>query len=313
MDTTSLDLNLLTTLEALLDERSVSRAARRLNLSQPALSAQLARLRTMLGDRLFVPSHRGMTPTPLSLQLEVPLRSALAQLRAVVTTARAFDPAQDDFTVRIAASDYVQAALLLDFVVALRVQAPGLKLALRAIDPLRLAAQLEQGEVDLAMLTPENISETLRSKPLFEERYQFVARRGHPALRRTLDACRYGELEHVVMSPVGGGFSTSVDELLAAQGIQRRVAVSASSFQAAMDLVERSDLVALIPSRLVRLRTGLRSQEPPIAVPGFAMHLAWHDRTHHDAAQRWVREQLAAFAARADSAASCRVLSSGST
>jgi len=251
----------------------------------------------MLGDPLFVPSQRGMTPTPLSLQLQIPLRAALARLHEVVTTARAFDPAQDDFTVRIAASDYVQSALLLDFIVALRLQAPGLKVALRTIDPKRLALQLEQGEVDFAVLTPENISETLRSRPLFEERYRFVARRGHPVLRRKLDVCRYGELDHVMISPAGGGFSTPVDELLAAQGIERRVAVSASTFQAAMDLVERSDLVALIPSRLLPLRTRLASKEPPIAVPGFAIHLAWHDRTHHDAAQRWVRERLATFAA----------------
>jgi DNA-binding transcriptional LysR family regulator len=297
MDITRLDLNLLITLEALLEERSVSRAARRLQLSQPALSAQLARLRTMFGDPLFVPSHRGMTPTPLSLQLHAPLRDALARLHDVVTTARAFDPARDDFTVRVAASDYVQAALLLDFIVALRLRAPGLKVALRTIDPLRLAAQLEQGEVDLAMLTPENIAGTLRSRPLFEERYRFIARKGHPALRRKLDAGRYSELEHVVFSPVGGGFTTSVDALLAAQGHQRRVAVSTSTFRAALDLVERSDLVALMPSRLLRGRTGLRAQEPPLAVPGFAIHLAWHDRTHRDVAQRWVREQLTAFAA----------------
>lgn len=297
MDITRLDLNLLTTLEALLDERSVSRAARRLKLSQPALSAQLARLRTMLGDQLFVPSHRGMTPTPLSLQLQIPLRSALAQLRDVVTTARAFDPARDDFTVRIAASDYVQAALLLDFIVELRLQAPGLKVALRTIDPLRLAVQLEQGEVDVAVLTPENIAETLRSRPLFEERYRFVARKGHPALRRKLDLGRYAALDHVMISPAGGGFSTPVDALLAAQGMARRVAVSAATFQGAMDLMERSDLVALLPSRLLASRTQLRSKEPPLAVPGFAIHLAWHDRTHHDVAQRWVRERLATFAA----------------
>jgi DNA-binding transcriptional LysR family regulator len=297
MDIARLDLNLLTTLEALLDERSVSRAARRLQLSQPALSAQLGRLRTMFGDQLFVPSHRGMTPTPLSLQLEVPLRAALARLREVVTTARAFDPAHDEFIVRIAASDYVQTAVLLDFLVALRLQAPGLRVALRAIDPLRLAAQLEQGEVDFAMLTPENISETLRSRPLFEERYRFAARKGHPALRGKLDLRRYGELEHVICSPVGGGFSTSVDELLALQGIERRVAVSASTFHAAMDLVERSDLVALVPSYLLRQRTGLRSCDPPMAIPGFTIHLAWHDRTHRDVAQSWVREQLTSFIA----------------
>jgi len=297
MDIKRIDFNLLVTLDALLAERSVSRAAQRLNLSQPALSAQLARLREMLGDPLFVPSHRGMTPTPLALGLQAPLAAALAQLRDVVTSARAFDPARDEFTLHVACSDYVQAALLLDFTLALRRDAPGLRIALRPADSTRLEAQMEKGDVDLAVLTPEGIAESLRSRPLFEERYVFIARRGHPALRRSLDTQRFCELEHVMVSPRGGSFTTPVDEVLDAQGLRRRVVVSASTFHSVLDLVERSDLVALVPARLVEGRPNrLRVLEPPLPVPGFAIHMAWHNRNHGDAAQRWVRERLVAFA-----------------
>jgi len=297
MDIKRLDFNLLVTLDALLAERSVSRAAQRLNLSQPALSAQLARLREMLGDPLFVPNHRGMTPTPLALGLQAPLAAALAQLRDVVTSARAFDPARDDFTVHIAASDYVQAALLLDFTLALRAEAPGLRIALRAADSTRLEAQMEKGEIDLAVLTPESIADALRSRPLFEERYVFIARSKHPALRRPLDAARFCELEHVMVSPRGGSFTTPVDDMLDAQGLQRRVVMSASTFHSVLDLVERSDLVALVPARLVENRASrLRVLAPPLPVPGFAIHMAWHNRNHGDAVQRWVREKLVAFA-----------------
>ncbi|MCS0611217.1 LysR family transcriptional regulator [Massilia kyonggiensis] len=297
MDIKKLDFNLLVTLDALLAERSVSRAAQRLNLSQPALSAQLARLREMLGDPLFVPSHRGMTPTPLALGLQAPLAAALAQLRDVVTSARAFDPARDEFTLHVACSDYVQSALLLDFTLVLRREAPGLRIALRAADSARLEAQMEKGEVDLAVLTPEGIAESLRSRPLFEERYVFIARRGHPALRRPLDTQRFCELEHVMVSPRGGSFTTPVDEVLDAQGLRRRVVVSASTFHSVLDLAERSDLVALVPARLVERRPNrLRVLAPPLPVPGFAIHMAWHDRNHRDAAQRWVRERLVAFA-----------------
>nr|WP_229416022.1 LysR family transcriptional regulator [Massilia sp. PDC64] len=292
-----MDFNLLVTLDALLAERSVSRAAQRLNLSQPALSAQLARLRGMLGDPLFVPSHRGMTPTPLALGLQAPLAAALAQLRDVVTSARAFDPARDEFTVHVACSDYVQSALLLDFTLALRREAPGLRIALRPGDPVRLEAQMEKGEVDLAVLTPEGIAESLRSRPLFEERYVFIARRGHPVLRRPLDTQRFCELEHVMVSPRGGGFTSPVDEVLDAQGLRRRVVVSASTFHSVLDLVERSDLVALVPARMVEGRNvRVRVLAPPLSVPGFAIHMAWHNRNHGDAAQRWVRERLVAFA-----------------
>lgn len=293
MDIARLDFNLLVTLETLLAERSVSRAARRLGLSQPALSAQLARLRAMFGDQLFVPSHRGMTPTPLALQLEAPLGEALARLREVVSAARAFDPARDGFTLRIAASDYVQQALLLDFIVALRRSAPGVRVALHAIDPARLAGQMERGEIDLAALTPDNIADSLRSRPLFDEHYQLIARRGHPALRRALDVRRYAALDHVIVSARGGAFATPVDDLLEGLGLARRIVVSTSTFLAAADLVERSDLVALVPSRLLANRTPrLRVLAPPLPVPGFAIHMAWHDRTHGDTAQRWVREQL---------------------
>lgn len=297
MDISRIDFNLLATLEALLAERSVSRAAGRLGLSQPALSAQLARLRTMFGDQLFVPSHRGMTPTPLALQLQGPLGAALARLREVVTSARVFDPARDAFTVRIAASDYVQAALLLDFALALRTEAPGVRIALLAADGARLAGQMERGEVDLAVLTPENIADTLRSRPLFEERYVFIARRGHPALRRKLDLPRFCALDHVMVSPRGGSFTTPVDDLLDAMGLRRRVVLSASTFQSVLELVERSDLVALVPGRLADARGGhLRVLVPPFEVPGFSIRMAWHDRDHGDAAQRWVRERLAAYA-----------------
>jgi DNA-binding transcriptional LysR family regulator len=297
MDIKRMDFNLLVTLDALLAERSVSRAAQRLNLSQPALSAQLARLREMLGDPLFVPSHRGMTPTPLALGMQAPLAAALAQLRGVVTSARAFDPARDDFTVHVACSDYVQAALLLDFTLALRREAPGLRIALRAADAARLEAQMEKGEIDLAVLTPEGIADALRSRPLFEERYVFIARRGHPALRRPLDMQRFCELEHVMVSPRGGSFTTPVDEVLDAQGLRRRVVVSASTFHSVLDLVERSDLVALVPARMVEGRPNrLRVLDAPLPVPGFAIHMAWHNRNHGDAAQRWVRARLLAFA-----------------
>jgi DNA-binding transcriptional LysR family regulator len=104
----------------------------------------------MPGDPLFVPSRNGMTPTPLA--------PVLAQLRAVVTSARAFDPARDEFTVHVAAPGCVQSALLLDFTLALRREAPGLRIALRPADAARLAAQMEQGEVDVAMLMPDGIA-----------------------------------------------------------------------------------------------------------------------------------------------------------
>ena len=225
-------------------------------------------------------------------------------VRGTDATLRAFDPARDDFTVHVACSDYVQSALLLDFTLALRKEAPGLRIPLRAADAARLQTHMEKGEIDLAVLTPEGIADALRSRPLFEERYVFIARSKHPALRRPLDAQRFCKLEHVMVSPRGGSFTTPVDEVLDAQGLRRRVVVSASTFHSVLDLVERSDLVALVPARLVEGRNvRVRVMAPPLPVPGFAIHMAWHNRNHGDAAQRWVRERLVAFAREAGAGA----------
>jgi DNA-binding transcriptional LysR family regulator len=293
MNTRRVDFNLLITLEALLAERNVTRAAQRLHISQPALSSQLARLRELFGDQLFIPAHRGMTPTAMALELEEPLKAALNQLRGVVTAAREFDPSRDRLIVNIAASDYMQASVLLDFTLALRQQSPGVRIALRNIDVPRLEEQMEKGEVDLAFLTPDLIPDALRSRPLLVERYALIVRKGHPAARRGLTGQAFAELDHVIVSPRGGGFSTAADEVLASMNLRRNVVVSASSFLFVLDAVRRSDVAALVPERLVRNRMGnLRVLEPPIPVPGFSISMAWHDRAHSDRAQRWLRQQL---------------------
>jgi len=114
---------------------------------------------------------------------------------------------------------------------------------------------------------------------------------------RPLDARRFCELDHVMVSPRGGSFATPVDDVLDAKGLQRRVVVSASTFHSVLELVDRSDLVALVPARMVEGRAHrLRLLAPPLEVPGFAIHMAWHNRNHRDVAQRWVREKLMAFA-----------------
>lgn len=294
VDTSRLDLDLLQALEVLLAERNVTRAAARLGLSQPALSAQLARLRTMFGDALLVPGRRGMAPTAKALELQEPLRAALDQVRAVVTARRSFDPTKARMTVHVAASDYVQSAVLLDLALALRRDAPGLRLAIRALDVPALVSAMERGDVDVAVLTTDLVPPSLRRRPLFDERYVAVARKDHPIVRGRLGLDRFAKLEHVMVSPLGGGFRSPVDGALAALGRKRDVVLSAASFLFVLEAIERSDMVALVPSRLVRDRGDrLRTFEPPLPVPGFSIVMAWHDRNHDHAGHRWVRQALA--------------------
>lgn len=291
----SIDLNLLVALDALLAERNVTHAARRLNLSQPALSAQLARLRQLFGDPLLLPAQRGMIPTQRALDLQEPLRRALEEVRGVLVAGSTFDPAAADLTVSIAASDYGQYAVLMPLAVALAGEAPGLRLAFRTLDAANLAGQMERGEVDLALMTPQTAPDRLRMRILFEERYVAIARRDHPAIGAGLDLDTYCSLDHVVVSPQGGGFAGPADAALAAHGRVRRVALSAAGFLIVPELVERSDMVALVPERIARDRADrLQVFEPPVPVPGFGLALVWHDRTSDHPAQRWLRARLRA-------------------
>jgi DNA-binding transcriptional LysR family regulator len=289
-----LDLNLLVAFEALLAERNVSRAAARLGLSQPAVSAQLARLRDVFGDRLFVPAHRGMVPTARALELQEPLRAALDGVRGVVSGGRQFDPARASLTVKIAASDYVQCAVVAPFAASLRRRAPGIRIAALPLDGRAIGRQAELGDIDLAIMTPATAPAALRHRALLDESYVCVARRRHPLIRGPLNLKTFLALDHVLVSPRGGGFWGPTDEALAARGHRRRVVLSVSSFLVVPDIVARSDLIALLPERISRgPGRSLQVLKPPIAVEGFSESMIWHERTHQHAGHRWIRDALA--------------------
>jgi DNA-binding transcriptional LysR family regulator len=288
-----LDLNLLVTLEALLAERNVTRAAARLGLSQPAVSTQLARLRDVLGDPLLLPAQRGMIPTARALELERPLRAALDEVREVMTHGASFDPASADMTLSIAASDYGQYAVLMGFALDLCRRAPGIRLALRALDGRLLAKQMEAGEVDLGIITTTTAPTALRARHLLTERYVAIVRRDHPTVRRTMTLDAFLALEHVVVSPRGSGFRGPTDDALEALGLRRKVVLSVGSFLVVPEIVARSDLAALVPERIVRHRAdALRLLEPPIEVAGYSMSLVWHERSHQHPGHRWARDAL---------------------
>jgi DNA-binding transcriptional LysR family regulator len=221
MDTKRLDLNLLVTLETLLVERNVTKAAARLHLSQPAVSTQLNRLRHEFDDLLLIPAQRGMTPTAKAMELLDPLRQALDQVRATVASHRNFDPAKAKLTFAIACTDYLQAAVVKPLVVELRRLAPGVRVALRNLDVPQLEAQMARGDVDLALMTPQAAPPSLRTRHLFDERYVLIGRRKHPRLRDGITVAEFAKLEQVIVSLDGGGFVTPVDSALAALGHRR--------------------------------------------------------------------------------------------
>lgn len=294
MDIQRLDLNLLVTLEALLTERNVTRAARRLNISQPALSARLARLREVLGDPLLLPAQRGMIPTRRATELQAPLHEALEGVRRVIGEGAPIDPRRAQATVVIAASDYVQYSLLMRLSYVLRTEASEIRIAWRNLEVAMLGAQLERGEVDLALMTPEHFPGSMRMSQLYVERYVVIVRRGHPVVQDTLDLDMFCSLDHVVVSLQGGGFVGATDLALEAIGRRRHVALSTSGFLIVPEIVARSDMIAIVPQRIAEDQSDrLRVLEPPLAVPGFVIASVWHDRATRHPVQRWLRHRLA--------------------
>jgi DNA-binding transcriptional LysR family regulator len=289
-----LDLNLLVTLDVLLAEHNVTRAAQRLNLSQPSVSIHLARLREVFGDPLLLPGARGMRPTARAQALREPLRQALESLERAVAPEGAFDPAAAEHTWRVAAADYAELTIVLPALQSLRDAAPHTRLAVLPIAPARTAKQAEQGDIDLAFHTTDDSPPGLRRRTLFTEQYVLAGRACHPRLKRRPTLAQFCKLDHVIVSPDGGGFRGATDEALAAVGLARRVVLSVPHFLVVESVLASSDLVAMMPARLVRDSAVLQVVAPPIEVPGYEMSMLWHERSHRDPAHRWLREQIAA-------------------
>jgi len=292
-DIKTLDLNLLKALDALLDECNVTRAAARLGVTQPAMSGMLTRLRENFGDPLFVRAQRGIVPTLRARELGVPLKQVISEIGALLQSP-VFEPSTARLTFTIAATDYALRAVALPLLSALKRQAPHVQVALVPVDDKQVQMQLERGDIDLALVTPESTPPDLHARNLFEEHYVCVLREGHPSLkgRKRLNVDQLCALDHALVSYTGGGFRGVTDEALEKLGKQRQVTLSVKSFLILPEILRTSDMVAILPSRLVAGMDGLAVFDPPIAVPGFIKVAAWHERTHRDAAHRWLRELL---------------------
>ena len=288
-----IDLNLLVTLEALLTERNVTRAARRLHLSQPSVSVQLRKLRQIFADPLLSAAPGGMLPTTRGQSLLQPLRTALADMRRVLESPARFDPSEAGNTWQIAAADYAEYAILLPLLARMREAAPGVRIAVREAAHSRMIKQLESGAIDLGLLALDAPTERLHSRILFKEHYVLVARKRHPALKRKLTIDSFCELEYVVVSPEGGGFAAITDTMLESRGRRRRVVLSVPHFLFVPEVVARTDLVAMLPYRLMQDRSDhLQIVAPPLSIPPYEMAMIWHERAHLDPAHTWLREQV---------------------
>lgn len=288
-----LDLNLLVTLDTLLSEQNVTRTAQRLNFSQPSVSVHLAKLRDIFDDPLLLPGPRGMRPTARAEELRQPLQDALRALEHAISPSSPFDPASATNTWRISAFDYGESTILLPALAGLRSAAPGTRLAIFEVTPSLLAKKAEQGEIDLAFHIHECVVPGLRHRILFSEKYVLVGRVGHPKLKAPLSVEQFCQLEQVIVSPDGGGFHGVTDRELSKIGLSRCVVLSVPHFLFVKSVLATTDLVAMLPSRLVRGEPELQAIEPPIEIPSYEMAMFWHERCHRDPAHQWLREFIA--------------------
>lgn len=287
-DIRTLDLNLLKTLDALLDERSVTRAAQRLSLTQPAVSGMLVRLREYFDDPLFTRAPHGMVPTLRAQQLAVSVKQILSDIDALLKPAQ-FDPQTAALTFTVAATDYALKAVIVPFIAALRMRAPGIRVRVVPVEPERLTTQFEQGKIDLALLTPDSTPGDLHSRALYDETYVCILRADHPEANNALTLDSFCKLEHALVSYEGESFWGVTDDALADIGRKRQIGLSVSSFLVLPDVLAISDMIAVVPARLAHTDARIQVLPPPLPIKGFTKSMAWHERTHRDPAQQWLR------------------------
>ncbi len=292
-----LDLNLLFTLHALLEEQSITRAAARLGRSPPAVSQALGRLRTALGDPILVRAGRAMVPSPRAKELREPVERLIVGVAAVFEPRAEFVPSRSERTFLVRGSDYVVHVLGVTLDHSLRSEAPMVSLNFmpNSIDD---PDRIRDGSVDLAIGVYRDLHPEIRIQKLFEESLVCVVRREHPVVRKRLTLQQYATLQHVQIAPRGRGGGI-VDDALAKRGLRRAVVRRVPFFFAGLVLASRTDLVLTLPRRLAvaeAARHDLRLLELPVPVDSYPVSQIWHPRHEGDPAHRWFRRSVVAAA-----------------
>jgi DNA-binding transcriptional LysR family regulator len=289
------DWNLLLAFDALFAERNVTRAARRIGLSQSAMSHALGRLRQQIGDPLFLATPRGMVPTPRAVALEKPLREAVQLVRRTLETPPAFDPRTEASTFTVSTTDFGALVILPPLLRDLASRAPLIDLAIRPSDETSIG-HLVSGEHDLALSVGAAMPPGVRGVRIFQD--DFVCVRHRPRGKRLprLTLARYLATPHLLVSPLGRG-DAPVDIALRRIGKKRRIALRLPHFLVAPLVLAHCDFVMTVPSRLAAVFGELlpvQKDEPPIPISGFSVDMLWHERREEDPAHRFLRERVIA-------------------
>jgi DNA-binding transcriptional LysR family regulator len=289
----AIDLNLLVVFDAIMQERSVTRAGSRLGLSQPAMSHALTRLRHTLKDELFVRSPKGMVPTPRAEGLALPVRVALEGLQHSLE-ATGFDPLSATQAFSVAVDNYAAVVLVGPIAARVTKTAPQVSLAFRPSGTLNVLELLDRGDLDLAIGTFDKQGERFSTQPLLQDGFVAVLRKGHAATgKRPLSIETFAALPHLEISSVHHAIDF-IDEALARKKLTRRIALRAP-FLSAVGILVTSDMVSIFPHRiaeeLVRYRP-LMMQPLPVASPTIETAMLWPRRLTNQPAHRWLRDMV---------------------
>ncbi len=288
------DLNLLPIFVALMEERSVTRAAERLGMTQPALSNALARLRLMLGDQLFIRERYGILPTPVALALAPTIAEALSQLDDAVLGQQAFDPATAERLLTIAPNGYVEFVLVPAIVARLQRVARGIRLRLTPYGNDLSETGVVSGTTALVLGRIIDPPDNLVVQHVMDEGLACVVRADHPTVGDTITREQFETLKHVNIVPPGR-MRAGLFQALAQQELKRDVAISVTNFFAVAEMIAVTDYCATLPDlicRRLRHDPRLKVLASPVDLGTFPVEMAWHVRYRHDPAHRWLRELI---------------------
>jgi len=288
------DLNLMAVLEAIFDEGTTSRAADVLHLSQSAVSHALNRLRGMYDDPLFVRQGHRMVPTPLTRRMIETVKNSLSALRGTVENAHVFEPSQHEQLFRVSQRDAVETILLAPIMEILQRDAPGIHISSTQFEPDDIAAQLQQGQIDIGLELQRTMPSDIVSQHLLSETLVIVGRKGHPYFsgKQTVEA--FLEFPQVLVTPFKGE-SGWVDQALASQGLKRDVSLRCLNFTSVIHVLLQTDNLSIMPRIYAEKQAcwyPMASAEMPFSAPPLELFLYWHQRQDSDLANRWLREQI---------------------
>jgi DNA-binding transcriptional LysR family regulator len=294
MELKDMDLNLLVVFNQLFIERRVSKVAESLQLTQPAVSNALRRLRKLLGDNLFLPTPHGMEPTPYAEQLADSVAHGLGMIHGAVNERMLFEPLNSRRSFRVAMTDIGEIYFLPKLLDAMSRTAPGISVDTVRNTSVNLKDEMEARHIDLAIGLLPQLKGGFFQRRLFRQRYVCMFRKGHRLAKRKVSLQDFCAAEHVVVVSAGTGHGR-VDELLERQGIKRRVRLTVPHFVAVGHILSSTDMIATVPERFAQSVVSpfqLAYVAHPATLPEITINLFWHAKYHKDPANQWLRSLI---------------------